>query len=200
MDVRLHRTVHVFDADRVTVGGVEFVRFELSAESFVYHQIRKMVGSLVAVAQGWLPPDMVKVALQAPFRMTMPLAPAGFLFLDYTPRAFWDYRTGQDRHVLTGAELAELIDFRETVIYPRIAAIAAGSEMQESLEAWLEKSHSLCQVDDVEVLREKHIRFVEFATAKRAGIDAAKAEKAKHVEKVKAQQQQALQAQRSEQI
>lgn len=117
VDTRLNRTVHVFDADQVTIDGQDFVRFRLSAESFVYHQIRKMVGSLVAVAQGWVPPDIVKVALEAPYHIYMPLAPPGFLFLDYTPRAFFDYRTHEDRHVLSEEEVARLISFRESVSF-----------------------------------------------------------------------------------
>ena len=63
--------------------GVPLVRIRVRGTSFLYNQIRYMVGAAVAVARGVLPSWHLDAALQAPFAVPVPLAPpTGLLLVD----------------------------------------------------------------------------------------------------------------------
>ena len=62
-------------------GGEPFVRISVEGESFMLHQIRKMVATAVAVARGALPAAFIPAALAKPCRTRTPVAPASTLVL-----------------------------------------------------------------------------------------------------------------------
>jgi tRNA pseudouridine38-40 synthase len=59
----------------VEIGGVWYVSLLLHGQSFLMHQIRKMVGMLVAVFLGHAPADAIETALREPRVAGIPLAP-----------------------------------------------------------------------------------------------------------------------------
>lgn len=61
--------------------GVPLVRVRVRGTSFLYNQIRYMVGAAVAVARGVLPAWHLDAAMQAPFSVPVPLAPPTGLLL-----------------------------------------------------------------------------------------------------------------------
>lgn len=67
--------------DRDGAAATPFVRVEFTGESFVLHQIRKMVATAVAVARGALPPGFIEASLLRPARLRTPLAPPATLVL-----------------------------------------------------------------------------------------------------------------------
>ncbi|CAM9496113.1 unnamed protein product [Chrysoparadoxa australica] len=73
-------SVKVLD-DNVEVDGVRLVRVQLRGVSFLYHQIRYMMGSAIGEARGVFRPGHTLAALQAPFKIPVPLAPAEGLML-----------------------------------------------------------------------------------------------------------------------
>jgi tRNA U38,U39,U40 pseudouridine synthase TruA len=67
--------------DRVPQGE-QWVRLVVVGQSFLLHQIRKMVGTAVAVLRGVAPPDAIPLALSKDRDVITPMAPELGLFLD----------------------------------------------------------------------------------------------------------------------
>ncbi|GBG65537.1 hypothetical protein CBR_g51420, partial [Chara braunii] len=62
---------------------ISFVRVSLTGESFMFNQIRKMVGTAVAVLRGRLALDLMEASLCKHARVVLPIAPAeGLLVAD----------------------------------------------------------------------------------------------------------------------
>lgn len=71
--------------------GLRYLKLSVHGESFMLHQIRKMVGTAVAIMRGVLPLDTIPISLSLPCRMALPLAPSEGLFL--ASNDFFPFRT-----------------------------------------------------------------------------------------------------------
>jgi tRNA U38,U39,U40 pseudouridine synthase TruA len=69
---------------------------EFCGDSFCREQIRRIVGTALAVAHGWLPIEIFDVATQADVWMETPLAPAGRLYMEGGRFHFDKLRTGKE--------------------------------------------------------------------------------------------------------
>ncbi|KAI3797305.1 hypothetical protein L1987_32561 [Smallanthus sonchifolius] len=70
-DPAANRYIIAFHADTaVTVDGIEFVKCEVVGQSFMLHQIRKMIGLAVAIMRNCAPESLIETALQQDVKIT----------------------------------------------------------------------------------------------------------------------------------
>ncbi len=86
-EAMLKAVIHSFLFLSLTVGvsllqGQQWVRIVIIGQSFMLHQIRKMVGMAVAIMRGDAPTNCIQIALQPKRGVPTPMAPDIGLFLD----------------------------------------------------------------------------------------------------------------------
>ncbi|KAM0848846.1 hypothetical protein ACQ4PT_054107 [Festuca glaucescens] len=138
-DPAAKRFIISFTADRVvSLDGIDFVRCEVVGQSFMLHQIRKMVGLAVAVMRNCAPESIYDVAFRKDIRLNVPTAPEVGLHLDEC--MFTSYNTKwKDTHEAVSIEpyAEEAEDFKIKYIFPHIAAM---EHKEGAVALWL---HSL---------------------------------------------------------
>jgi hypothetical protein len=138
----------------VDIGGQPWVRLVVLGQSFILHQIRKMVGTALAVARGVAPPGSIEAAMRRDADVTTPLAPDTGLFLCESIFHTYNRRWGDARgegHRLDLARFGDAAEaFKAQHVYPHIAAReAADGTMAEFLRG----------------LNDRNFRFSGWATA-----------------------------------
>ncbi|XP_022975443.1 tRNA pseudouridine synthase A [Cucurbita maxima] len=138
-DPAARRFIISFDAAiTVVVEGVEFVKCEVVGQSFMLHQIRKMMGLAVAIMRNCAPESLIEKALQQDVNINVPTAPEVGLYLDEC--LFTSYnQKWKDSHEEVSMKAYEEVaeDFKMKHIYSHIGS----TEHKEGAVAlWL---HSL---------------------------------------------------------
>lgn len=90
-------------ADAVWAGVVQgqvWVRLVVVGQSFMLHQIRKMVGLVVAVMRGAASPDAISLALNPARELNVPMAPELGLFLDECFYDAYNAKWGNERETI----------------------------------------------------------------------------------------------------
>ncbi|XP_057974323.1 uncharacterized protein LOC131162152 [Malania oleifera] len=138
-DPSAHRFIVSFDASTtVTVKGIEFVKCEVVGQSFMLHQIRKMIGLAVAIMRNCAPESLLETALQKDININVPTAPEVGLYLDECLFTSYNQKWKESHEELSmKAYEEEAEDFKMKYIYSHIAS----TEHKEGVVAlWL---HSL---------------------------------------------------------
>ncbi|XP_077286222.1 pseudouridine synthase 1 isoform X2 [Arctopsyche grandis] len=102
--------------------GMEFAVIEIKGQSFMLHQIRKMVGVVLAIMRGYIDKDVINRALSQK-QINLPMAPGLGLVLDQVHYDRYNVRYGGDgfHEVLTWDDVkAEVDEFKKNHIYPNI--------------------------------------------------------------------------------
>nr|XP_043632905.1 tRNA pseudouridine synthase A-like [Erigeron canadensis] len=138
-DPSANRYIISFHANTtVTVDGIEFVKCEVVGQSFMLHQIRKMIGVAVAIMRNCAPESLMEKALQQDVRINVPTAPEVGLYLDECFFSSYNQKwkdTHEEVSMKAYAEEAE--EFKLKHIYSHIAST---EHKEGSVAVWL---HSL---------------------------------------------------------
>ncbi|KAJ8969988.1 hypothetical protein NQ317_007035 [Molorchus minor] len=120
---------------------VEFAVLKVHGQSFMMHQIRKMVGCLLAVLKGLASIDMLNDSFKME-KIAIPRVPGLGLMLDYVHYDRYNNRYGEDgmHQKLTWEEVENQInEFKEKYIYPTII----NTEIKdEEMVKWIENKLS----------------------------------------------------------
>ncbi|XP_074360579.1 uncharacterized protein LOC141700793 [Apium graveolens] len=68
--------------ENVIVDGIEFVKCEVVGQSFMLHQIQKLIGFEVLGMRNIVPESLIEIALRKDINITVPMAPEVGLYLD----------------------------------------------------------------------------------------------------------------------
>ncbi|RCV07702.1 hypothetical protein SETIT_1G266700v2 [Setaria italica] len=156
-DPAAKRFIISFAADRVvSLDGIDFVRCEVVGQSFMLHQIRKMIGLAVAVMRNCAPESIYDVAFRKDVKLNVPTAPEVGLYLDEC--MFTSYnKKWKDSHEAVSMEpyCEEAEEFKVKYIFPHIAAM---EHKEGAVALWL---HSL-----------NHRNYPDFRYMETAGAEA----------------------------
>ena len=93
---------------------------EIKGDDFVKQQVRRIIGTAVAIAHGWLPEDFVALATRADTFIETPLAPPGRLYVADTRFHFDEIKNGRplfDMRDQTGAVFQAASDMDNAAIW-----------------------------------------------------------------------------------
>ncbi|PUZ76983.1 hypothetical protein GQ55_1G334100 [Panicum hallii var. hallii] len=156
-DPAAKRFIISFAADRVvSLDGIDFIRCEVVGQSFMLHQIRKMIGLAVAVMRNCAPESIYDVAFRKDVNLNVPTAPEVGLYLDEC--MFTSYnKKWKDSHEAVSMEpyCEEAEEFKVKYIFPHIAVM---EHKEGAVALWL---HSL-----------NHRNYPDFRYMETAGAEA----------------------------
>ncbi|KAJ1379765.1 Pseudouridine synthase I, TruA, C-terminal [Sesbania bispinosa] len=138
-DPAAKRYIISFDANTiVVVEDMEFVKCEVVGQSFMLHQIRKMMGLAVAIMRNCAPESLIDKALQKDVNINVPTAPEVGLYLDECFFSSYNQKWKDSHEELSmKAYEKEAEDFKMKYIYSHIAST---EQKDGTVALWL---HSL---------------------------------------------------------
>jgi tRNA pseudouridine38-40 synthase len=173
------RFVHSWDvSESFLVDGVEFVNLRVRGQSFILHQIRKMVCMAVDLMREGGPRDVIDASFCEDLKLTLDLAPGECLMLRHCHfDQYFTRRAIADRTPLTFDDAQPVIEaFQRSVVLPEIAQLikeglfAAWLHRHRyyhyplAFDQWVESTR-----DSVERSRARALRTLERKRAQRKG-------------------------------
>ncbi|XP_021902408.1 tRNA pseudouridine synthase A, mitochondrial [Carica papaya] len=153
----------------VNVEGIEFVKCEVVGQSFMLHQIRKMIGLAVAIMRNCASEELFDTAFQKDVNINVPSAPEVGLYLDECLFASYNQKWKDSHEELSMKDYEEEAEaFKMKHIYSHIAS----TEHKDGVVAlWL---HSLNHRNypDLCVVRSENIAEKEGDGVEKNGVTA----------------------------
>ncbi|XP_031130407.1 tRNA pseudouridine synthase 1 isoform X2 [Ipomoea triloba] len=122
-DPAAKRYIISFTANTVVeVEGIDFVKCEVVGQSFMLHQIRKMIGLALAIMRNCAPESLIETAFSKDVNINVPMAPEVGLYLDECFFSSYNKRwtDHEELSMKAYADVAE--DFKMKYIYSHIAS------------------------------------------------------------------------------
>ncbi|CAE5958044.1 unnamed protein product [Arabidopsis arenosa] len=140
-DPAANRYILSFNANTViNLDGKDFVKCEVVGQSFMLHQIRKMIGLAVAVMRNYAPESLIETAFKKDVRINVPMAPEVGLYLDECFFTSYNKRFKGSHEEVSMEEYKEVAEeFKWKHVYSHIGS---AEEKDGSVAIWL---HSLNQ-------------------------------------------------------
>jgi len=103
------------------MGGETWLLINMSGDTFLTQQCRRIIASLLAVHHGWLPADFFRTAVRSDVVVRTPIAPGHLLYLDHCQYHTWNRlhgglfdRTWKDRvHENSSGLVTKLPEFQD---------------------------------------------------------------------------------------
>jgi tRNA pseudouridine38-40 synthase len=140
-DATVNRIIYSFECSNpFFIDNMQCVSIVVQGQSFMLHQIRKMVGTAIAVDRGDVSESRIDLALKSRSQVTAPMAPETGLFLRETGFKRYNSKWGHLYTPLKVSDFAEEVKrFKTEVIYPHIVQ----TERREGIFAhWLRSMNS----------------------------------------------------------
>jgi len=135
------------------IHGRKFVACTVLGQSFVLHQIRKMIGLALAIVRGVAPETCIEEAYRKDISVNVPLAPELGLFLVEAVFDSYNKRFGSIHENLNMNDYAESVsNFKKDFIYKHIAET---EEAEKTMAVWLRS------------LNERNFKFTNWGNALR---------------------------------
>ncbi|KAJ4883890.1 Pseudouridine synthase family protein [Raphanus sativus] len=125
-DPAANRSIISFTANTViNLDGIDFIKCEVLGQSFMLHQIRKMMGLAVAIMRNCAPESLINTAFSKDVNITVPMAPEVGLYLDECFFTSYNNTQCEDRYeeVSMEAYKEEAEAFKLKHIYSHIGSV-----------------------------------------------------------------------------
>ncbi|GER39969.1 unnamed protein product [Striga asiatica] len=138
-DPAAKRYIVSFNANAViSIDGLEFVKCKVVGQSFMLHQIRKMIGLAVAIMRNFSAESLIQTAFDPKVNINVPLAPEVGLYLDECFFSSYNKKWKDSHEELSMRDYAdEAEEFKNKYIYSHVAST---EHKDGSVALWL---HSL---------------------------------------------------------
>ncbi|KAL9658365.1 hypothetical protein ABK040_015685 [Willaertia magna] len=144
------------------VGGVKVVKLTVCGASFVYNQIRKMVGFLIGCMRGIFSEDEFETTVNKSLTISVPLAPANGLLLAGQDYKRYNQKAGSLMHgAVTFTDYSKDIDSFKEVIYEHMMKIEKETIVMKKfllyIRGWI-LDKSVLKQQDKEVIAKENVQ------------------------------------------